>query len=120
MISYREYQGLLADWVFMVAEQVLESGFPQTTTLHRCIELGAQGAAIRSGKRVEIKYWPNHKLIMVNNAIKNISKEEQDILLMKRVLGNSYAEIGREYKLSKWAIMKRMNKIEDKIYRLLQ
>jgi len=119
-VRRKEFDGLLSQWVTNLAEVVASNSFPSTTTLYRCIELGAQGAAIRSGKRVESNYWPNHKLIQINNAVLTLSNEDRGILIMKRVENYSWVEIGKTFDVTRWAIMKRMNKIEDKIYTLLQ
>ena len=110
----------LVTWGNKLAEDITESSLPSATTLARCIELGAQGAAIRCMVRPQSNYWPDHKLIQINNAIDELSQENKNMLILHYALGYSFSEVGKKYDLSKWGIMKRMQKVESDIFAMLQ
>ena len=60
-------------------------------------------------------YWPNSDLVKLNNVIWSLETQPRNIVVMKRVLDNSYAEIGRAFEYSKSWAFKEMEKIEKRI-----
>jgi len=116
----KEFDSLLMDWCALVAEITTDSAYPSSTTLHRCIELGAQGAAIRAGGRIESNYWPKHNLILINNAVETLPLDDKNILIMKRVMGFGWAEIAKRFNVQRWNIRNRIDSIENTLYKQLK
>ena len=116
----RAFDGLLADWAFIMTQIASESCFPSATTIGRCVELGAVGASIRSGGRLESNYWPKHDLILMHNAIKELEIEDRNILIMKRVYGEGWAKIGRQIGVERWQVRNRLESIENNLFKRLQ
>lgn len=83
------------------------------------MELGADGACIRSFVINIPNYWPDEDLVRINNNIWSLPVIERNILVMQRVLGYSYQEIGRACEYSKSWAFKETNKIELKLVKLL-
>lgn len=96
----RKLDNLLRDWGFKLSGEEVKSAYPSSTTLARCIELGANGAAIR-GKAGYNGYWPNSELMEVNSAVCNLPVDQRNVVLAKHVLcKGTFKEVAKECKCS--------------------
>jgi len=83
------------------------------------MELGPDGAAIRIKETRLPNYWPKPELVKLNDIIWSLPTEDRNIVVMKRILGNSYYEIGKDFSKSKSWAYKTLDKVEQNIRILL-
>jgi len=115
-MNKNDLDALLRTWASVVIRE-LDQGFQAESIMQKIIETG--GIIIRSHNipTPDIRY--NRALYKLNLVILNLETEDRNLIVMKRILGSSYQEIGKEYKLTKWGIMRRMEKVECNIMKSL-
>jgi len=108
---------MLRQWGNAIHREMEMTGFSKKTITCKLMECGVM---VDSGVIPTPGYWPNSDVLQINNLIWALPVQERNIIVGKRVLKYSYKEIGESVGLSKWGVMKKMDKIEQKLSLSLQ
>ena len=104
--------GLLRDWGNLVLKEIEVTGYRPETVISRYLK--CQISSINGTIPIP-GYWPDQQISEVNNLIWALPIEDRNLIVGQRILGYSYKELGQLINLTKWAAMKRIDKIETKI-----
>jgi len=110
-MSWNELNALIMDWAASILNE-LHDGFQSETIIHRMMECGV---IVSSGSIATPNYRNSPKLAKLNILIDQLPTEDKNMMVMKRILGLSYAEIGKEREKSKTWAFEELKGIENNL-----
>lgn len=92
---------LLIRWAEHVQRGIDSNSYSGNSTIARLIELGPDGAAIRSGAATTPNYWPDQDIVAINMAISSLDVEHRNAIILTYILKCSLSEGGKNQGITK-------------------